>query len=155
MQIIVQPVGWVTAQRSVALDDYWGQTEAIIELNESFSDESLMGLESFSHVEVLFYFDQVDQSKIVTDARHPRNNADWPRIGIFAQRGKNRPNRIGSTICPIVRVEGKRLFVLELDAIDGTPVLDLKPVMAEFLPRTEVTQPQWSHELMSEYWKTF
>jgi hypothetical protein len=52
--------------------------------------------------------------------------------GIFAQRGKNRPNRIGSTICQVVRVEGTRLFVSELDAINGTPVIDIKPVMVEF-----------------------
>jgi len=105
------------------------------------------------HAEVLFLFDQVDPSEIVTGARHPRNNPEWPAIGIFAQRGKNRPNRIGSTICRILRREGRRLFVAELDAIDGTPVLDIKPVMAEFLPREEVRQPSWSRELMSRYWK--
>jgi tRNA (Thr-GGU) A37 N-methylase len=74
------------------------------------------------------------------------------RTGIFAQRGKNRPNRLGTTICALVRVEGRTLVVQELDAIDGTPVLDIKPVMAEFLPRSAVRQPAWSHELMSEYW---
>lgn len=95
---------------------------------------------------------QIDPSKIVTGARHSRNNKGWPAVGIFAQRGKNRPNRIGSTICRIVRVEGIRLFVAEFDAIDGTPVLDIKPVMAEFLPRQEVRQPAWSHDLMRNYW---
>jgi tRNA (Thr-GGU) A37 N-methylase len=94
----------------------------------------------------------VDTSNVVTGARHPRGNKDWPEVGIFAQRGKDRPNRIGSTICRVARVEGTRLFVIELDAIDGTPVLDIKPVMAEFLPRGEVWQPEWSHELMREYW---
>jgi tRNA (Thr-GGU) A37 N-methylase len=49
-------------------------------------------------------------------------------------------------------VEGVALYVSELDAIDGTPVLDIKPVMAEFLPRGEVLQPAWSHELMRQYW---
>lgn len=92
--------------------------------------------------------------KIVTGARHPRNNTAWPAVGIFAQRGKNRPNRIGSTICPIVGVEGNRLMVTELDAIDGTPVIDIKPVMKEFLPRQEVKQPEWSHDIMHNYWKT-
>jgi tRNA (Thr-GGU) A37 N-methylase len=104
-------------------------------------------------VEVLFLFDQVDSSKIVTGARHPTNNSNWPAIGIFAQRGKDRPNRIGSTICRVLRREGRRLFVAELDAIDGTPVLDIKPVMSEFLPRQEVRQPSWSRELMSRYWE--
>lgn len=90
----------------------------------------------------------------MTGARHPRNNKEWPAVGIFAQRGKNRPNRLGSTICRIVRVEGSKLFVSELDAINGTPVLDIKPVMTEFLPRQEVHQPAWSHELMRQYWLT-
>lgn len=48
--------------------------------------------------------------------------------------------------------QGARLYVAELDAIHGTPVLDIKPVMAEFLPRGEVRQPAWSRELMCEYW---
>jgi tRNA (Thr-GGU) A37 N-methylase len=121
-------------------------------LADGFGSDALQGLEEFSHVEVLFFFHGVEPSKIVSGARHPRNRKAWPAVGIFAQRGKNRPNRIGSTICRIVRVEGTKLCVAELDAIDGTPVLDLKPVMAEFLPREEVRQPAWSHELMSQYW---
>jgi tRNA (adenine37-N6)-methyltransferase len=75
------------------------------------------------------------------------------RSSIAAQRGKNRPTGIGSTICRILRRGGRRLFVAELDAIDGTLVLDIKPVMSEFLPREEVRQPSWSRELMSRYWK--
>ena len=73
-------------------------------------------------------------------------------MGIFAQRGKARPNRIGSTIVRVVRREGRVLHVAELDAVDGTPVLDIKPVMREFLPREEVRQPRWSRELMQRYW---
>ena len=83
----------------------------------------------------------MDIAKVVTGARHPRNNTAWPSVGIFAQRGKNRPNRIGSTICRVLRVQGTQLYVAELDAIDKTPVLDIKPVMAEFLPREPVRQP--------------
>ncbi len=72
--------------------------------------------------------------------------------GIFAQRGKDRPNRLGSTVVEILGREGRSLLVRGLDAIDGTPVLDIKPVMAEFLPRSALRQPAWSHELMREYW---
>jgi tRNA (adenine37-N6)-methyltransferase len=134
----IKPIGFVQAPRTQV---------------EPFTAEALQGLADFSHVEVLFLFHQVQTSKIVVAARHPRNNADWPAVGIFAQRGKNRPNRIGSTMCPILRVEGTKLFVTELDAIDGTPVLDLKPVLEEFLPRQKVRQPSWSHELMLDYWR--
>jgi tRNA (adenine37-N6)-methyltransferase len=148
----MRPVGFVAGNRREVVDDFWGGDEACITLTDEFGAEALRGLDEFSHVEVLFVLDQVPAGKILTGARHPRNNPDWPLVGIFAQRTKNRPNRIGSTICRVVRVEDRRLFVAELDALDGTPVLDLKPVMAEFLPRQEVKQPRWSHELMREYW---
>jgi tRNA (adenine37-N6)-methyltransferase len=152
MQFAMQSIGIVEASRPHPQDDYWGGEQACIRLDPAYAAESLQGLAEFSHVEVLYVFHQVDPGKIVTGARHPRNNSAWPTVGIFAQRGRNRPNRIGSTVCQVVRVEGDRLFVAELDAIDGTPVLDLKPVMIEFLPRTPVRQPAWSHELMREYW---
>ena len=152
MKIELRPVGFVQASRSEVVDDFWGDEESCITLTEEFSAESLAGLGNFSHCEVLFFLSQVDPEKVVDGARHPRNNEKWPKVGVFAQRTKNRPNRIGSTICRIVRAEGNKLFVSELDAIDGTPVLDIKPVMREFLPRQEVKQPAWSHELMHEYW---
>jgi tRNA (adenine37-N6)-methyltransferase len=148
----VEAIGFAEAVRSHAEDDFWGGEEACISLTEGFTAEALQGLSEFTHVEVLFLFHEVEPSKVARGARHPRNNAAWPAVGIFAQRGKNRPNRIGSTICRVIRVEGTKLFVAELDAINGTPVLDIKPVMAEFLPRHQVRQPAWSHELMREYW---
>jgi tRNA-Thr(GGU) m(6)t(6)A37 methyltransferase TsaA len=146
------PVGYVEAVRPHAEDDYWGGEEACIRLAAEYTPDCLQGIEDFSHVEVLYLFHEVDSAKIVTGARHPRNNTAWPRVGIFAQRGKNRPNRIGSTICRVLRIDGRELYVAELDAIDKTPVLDIKPVMAEFLPREPVRQPRWSQELMSRYW---
>ena len=152
MNAEVRAIGFVHAVRPHAEDDFWGGEEACITLSEPFTAEALQGLADFSHVEVLFLFHEVDPAKIVSGARHPRNNPAWPAVGIFAQRGKNRPNRIGSTICRVVRVDGTTLFVAELDAIDGTPVLDLKPVMAEFLPRQAVRQPAWSRDLMRQYW---
>ena len=154
MKIEMTSIGMVRAVRQEAVDDDWGGSVARIVLEESFPPDALDGLTDFSHVEVLFFFDQVDPAKIVTGARHPRGNEAWPAIGIFAQRGKARPNRIGSTVCRVVGREGRELQVAELDAIDGTPVLDLKPVMQEFLPRDELRQPAWSRELMQHYRRT-
>ena len=153
MIIEVSPIGVVRTARQNAEDDYWGAVESTIELDAAYAADALDGIEEFSHAEILFHFDRVDVAKVVAGARHPRNNEDWPKVGIFAQRGKNRPNRLGSTICRVLRRQGRTLFVTELDAIDGTPVLDIKPVMREFLPREDVVQPQWSHELMEAYWK--
>ena len=152
MPITVEPIAYVRARRTTPEDDFWGGETAEIELAESLDAECLAGLEDFSHAEILFHFHQVDPAKVVLDARRPRNNPDWPRIGIFAQRGKNRPNRLGSTVVRIVAREGRVLRVAELDAIDGTPVLDIKPVMREFLPRSEVRQPDWVGALMRDYW---
>lgn len=152
MSYSVEPIAFVHAGRKNPEDDFWGGEEAQIVLIDRIEPDAFAGLESFSHVEVLFLFHQVPNEKITLGARHPRNNLAWPKVGIFAQRGKNRPNRIGSTICRVVGVEGRSLKVSELDAIDGTPVLDVKPVLREFLPREQTRQPAWATELMSEYW---
>lgn len=152
--IAIEPIAYVRGPRAAAEDDYWGGVESAIVLTDTYDPEALLGIEDFSHAEILFFFDQVEEQKIIRGARHPRNNPDWPRVGIFAQRGKNRPNRIGSTIVRVLRRDGRVLHVAELDAVDGTPVLDIKPVMQEFLPREPVRQPAWSRELMRQYWST-
>lgn len=153
MDYTVTPIGYVRGGRAEAVDDDWGEERAVIELDTSrFGPEALAGLADFSHVEVIFLFDRVAPEKIETGARHPRNRKDWPLVGIFAQRGKNRPNRIGLTTCSIVSVDGTRLEVVGLDAIDGTPVLDIKPLIREFQPHGEQRQPAWASELMEGYW---
>lgn len=146
------PVAVVVGGRTEILDDNWGDVTAIIRLEDTFTPDSLAGLEDFSHVEVVFSFNRVPEDKIETGARHPRGRDDWPLVGIFAQRGKNRPNRLGVSRAEILRVEGRDLHVRGLDAIDGTPVLDIKPVMREFEPRGAVRQPDWATELMRDYY---
>jgi tRNA (adenine37-N6)-methyltransferase len=152
MNVLLNSIGMVKSLRSQKNDDFWGDEISCIHLNDDFSSESLVGLNEFSHVEILFLFHEVDESKIFHGSRHPRNNTNWPSVGIFAQRGKNRPNRIGSTICQIHKIEETKIYLKELDAIDGTPILDIKPIMIEFLPRQEIKQPKWSHEIMKDYW---
>ena len=151
--ISMTPVGVVHSTRSIVADDNWDQERASVRLDAgAFSPESLAGLSEFSHVEVIFFMDQVAPEKIERTARHPRNNTAWPKVGIFAQRGKNRPNQIGTTICRVRRVEGTILYLEGLDAIEGTPVLDIKPWVREFGPRGDVRQPTWMTELMGAYW---
>lgn len=153
--ISLTPIGIVHSSRNKAEDDNWDVEQVYIELDASqFSPEALMGLDDFSHAEILFHMDQVDPGKIEKTARHPRNNPEWPKVGIFAQRGKNRPNQIGVTICKILKVDGLKLFLEGLDAIDGSPVLDIKPWVQEFAPRGSVFQPQWISELMQKYWRS-
>lgn len=153
MSIVLEPIAHVVSSRSVAEDDDWDAQTTRIELVESLPPDTLKGLDGFSHLEVLYHFHQVAPDQVVLGARHPRGNPRWPAVGIFAQRARNRPNRLGVTVCRLVRVEGRTLQVSGLDAIDGTPVLDIKPVMREFLPRGEVLQPAWVEELMADYWQ--
>ena len=153
MDIKISGIGTVCSTRKEIFDDNWDSEESYIELNNDFSEESLYGLDDFSHVEVIFYMDKVKKEKIVKDARHPRNRKDWPKVGIFSQRGKNRPNQIGLTISKIQKVDGKKLYLKGLDAIDGTIVLDIKPWVNEFAPRGRHRQPSWITELMKSYWE--
>jgi tRNA-Thr(GGU) m(6)t(6)A37 methyltransferase TsaA len=147
------PIGTVHSTRAATEDDHWDSVVSSIELDpEQFTTAALAALDTFSHVEIVYLFDRADPTKVEKGARHPRNNTAWPKVGIFAQRGKNRPNRIGTTICCIDRIEGLRIHVAGLDAVEGTPVLDIKPWVREFGPRGEVRQPAWMTELMRQYW---
>lgn len=150
----VKPVAWVSAQAgSDDKDDFWGGHPSVIELDPAFGEEALAGLDAFSHIEIVFVFHGVEAQTVCEGVRHPRGNEAWPRVGIFAQRGKRRPNRLGLSRCHLLRVEGRKLYVEGLDARDGTPVLDIKPWMAEFGVSGEVRQPDWSVELMRDYYR--
>ncbi|GAM97168.1 uncharacterized conserved protein [alpha proteobacterium U9-1i] len=149
----VNPVARVHSTRKDLTDDFWGAVEAEIVLEPDFDEEAFFGLADFSHVEIVFLMDRVDVAKVEAGARHPRERKDWPLVGIFAQRGKARPNRIGLTRATIIAVEGRVLRVRGLDAIDGTPVLDVKPWMDEFAPIGATRQPAWASELMRDYFK--
>ncbi|MBI3677608.1 MAG: SAM-dependent methyltransferase [Proteobacteria bacterium] len=152
-RVILQSIGWVRSTRNEAIDDDWDKIETRIELDpKQFTPAAVASLDQFSHIEVIFHFDRVPDDEIVTGGRHPRGRKDWPLVGIFAQRAKGRPNRIGSTACRLLGVDGLTLRVQGLDAIEGTPVLDIKPVMKGFLPRGEIREPAWATELLEDYW---
>jgi tRNA (Thr-GGU) A37 N-methylase len=151
--VVSRPIGQVRGGRTEPGDDSWEAVTATIELDGGqFGPEALAGLSDFSHIEVVFHFDRVAAGEITSAARHPRGRQDWPRVGIFAQRGKGRPNRLGVSICRLLSVDGITLTVQGLDAIDATPVLDIKPVMKGFLPRGEIREPRWAQDIMRNYW---
>ena len=151
-EIIVRPVARVKNTRITTEDDAWGGLVSEIILEPSLPEESLDGLEMFSHAEIIFQFHLVEEGDIIYGARYPRESLYWPKVGIFAQRGRVRPNRLGLTVVRILRREGGSLFVEGLDAVDGTPVLDIKPVMEEYLPKGPIRQPDWTHEFLKDYW---
>ncbi|MFI6818923.1 SAM-dependent methyltransferase [Nonomuraea sp. NPDC050328] len=151
--IVLEPVATVVGGRMETTDDDWNAEKAVIRLDaRRFAPEAVAGLEAFSHLEVVFHFHLVDPSSITTTARHPRGNTGWPKVGIFAQRGRNRPNLLGVSRCRLLAVDGLDLQVSGLDAVDGTPVLDIKPYLAEFGPQGETVQPEWATELMRDYY---
>ena len=151
--LTMRPIGRVVGGRTEAVDDSWDDETATIELDPTEVEAGATdGLADFSHVEVVFCFDQVDEDAVCRGTRHPRGRTDWPSVGILAQRAKDRPNRIGVTVCRVVGVGTHTIEVTGLDAIDGTPVLDVKPFLVEFAPRGEIRQPSWSTELMAGYW---
>ena len=149
----VRPIGRVASPRTGREDDDWGDVESTIRLDaDRFDADALAGLDAFSHVDVIFVFDRFDEARVTVGSRHPRGNEAWPKVGIFAQRASSRPNRLGLTTCEVVGVNGLELSVRGLDAIDATPVLDIKPHIREFQPRTPIVQPDWITELMGGYW---
>jgi tRNA (adenine37-N6)-methyltransferase len=152
-EITVTPIGRVEGGREEPLDDDWDTVDATIVLDGAqLGADATAGLGEFSHLDVVFAFHLVSDEEIERGARHPRGRTDWPSVGILAQRGKGRPNRIGVSTCALLRVDGLTLHVRGLDAIDGTPVLDVKAHFMEMGPRGVVRQPDWSHEIMRGYW---
>lgn len=150
----LESVAHVESARAEPFDDDWSNVAQTIVLDESFSEDALAGIEDFSHLEVLYVLHRVDPATVERGKRRPRGNPDWPEVGIFAQRAKNRPNRLGSTTCRLVKRDDRRLHVVDLDCIDGTPVVDIKPVCEEFLPREVVRQPRWTRDLLRGYWES-
>ena len=147
------PIGHVRSDRAHPIDDDWDHISAEIVLDPTaLTPDAVAGLREFSHIEVVYVFDRVDPRSVHRGSRRPRGNPDWPEVGILAQRAKDRPNRIGLARCRVVSIDGYVIGVQDLDAIDGTPVIDIKPWMDEFGPRGPVTQPAWSREIMSGYW---
>ena len=152
MEITVKPIGVVKNSRKQPTDDFWEGIISEIELVDDIPAEAFSGLSDFSHLEIIYYFDKVDSRDIVF-AGHPRGNPDFPLIGIFGQRKKDRPNAIGLCTVELIELTGRKITVRYLDASDGTPVLDIKPVFREFQSKGNIRQPDWVTELMKNYWK--
>ncbi len=107
--------------------------------------DALLGLDGYSHIFVLYWFDQNDTPEKRSVLRvHPRGNPDNPLTGVFACRAPTRPNLIGLTLCKVVSVADRAIQVDKIDALDGTPIVDIKP----YIPSTDsatgdVRMPDW------------
>jgi tRNA (Thr-GGU) A37 N-methylase len=153
MNVEMQPVGRVEGGRTEWFEDDWDGVEAVIRLDaDRFAPTVTQGLADYSHLEVVFLFDRIEEHDVNLEPRPARGNPAWPPVGVFAHRGPFRPNRIGVSRCRLLGVDGLAIRVSDLDALAGTPVLDVKPYLREFAPRHEVAQPKWADELMRDYY---
>ena len=115
-QFILKPVGWVKKENE----------STILKLNKDF-EPALKGLDGFSHVWVLWWFDRNDtpQKRSILQV-HPRGNPDNPLTGVFATHSPVRPNLIAMTRCKIISVKDNVIEIEKIDAFADTPVLDIK-----------------------------
>ncbi|MFH0769704.1 MAG: tRNA (N6-threonylcarbamoyladenosine(37)-N6)-methyltransferase TrmO [Chloroflexota bacterium] len=141
--ITLKPIGFVKSavkERPPLADFNWGEVVSEIVINNSLTD-ALDGLEGFSHIIVLYWMHRLTSGEVPLKT-HPRGKKELPLTGIFATRTPNRPNRIGETTVRLLQRQGNILRVEGLDALDGTPVLDIKP----YIPGREVGDnkvPKW------------
>ncbi len=149
-EYVLRTIGVVRSPVKDPVDEGWGTIESQILLEPELRD-GLRGLGEFSHVMVVSLLHGARFEPERHLVRRPRGLAEMPEIGIFAQRAKDRPNPIGITVCPLVRVDDDGVTVTGLDAIDGTPILDLKPYFPVFDTAPNARVPEWVDRLMAGY----
>lgn len=149
--ITFNPIGLVRNGITKMSTGNWAEAESKIELNADLAP-GLQGLADFSHIVVVFHLDQIppfDKAKQLL--RQPRGMEDLPPVGVFAQRTKFRPNPIGVTPARLLSIQGNVLTVTGLDAMDGTPVLDVKPFIPEFDSVENSKQADWVPAMLKGY----
>jgi tRNA-Thr(GGU) m(6)t(6)A37 methyltransferase TsaA len=146
----VEWIGVVYNEVKEPTDEGWGHVTSEIVLDETFSD-GLDGIEQFSHLLILFWMHRAAEAEPLRMRRRPQGRPDMPEVGLFAQRARHRPNPIGVTAVQLLRRDKNRLFVKGLDAINGTPVLDVKPYVPAFDAVGDSRVPGWMTRLMERY----
>ncbi len=118
-------------------------TAVSIEILDDYTD-ALLGLDGFSHIVVLYWFNQNDTSEKrrvlqVKPRKDPRN----PLTGVFATHSPQRPNLIGLTVCKIISIHDNIIEIEDIDALDGSPVIDLKCYIPGSIAEEDVHLPDW------------
>jgi tRNA-Thr(GGU) m(6)t(6)A37 methyltransferase TsaA len=145
-----EPVGIVRSPVTEMVDEGWGKVLSEIHLTGNLAP-GLRGLEEFSHIIVVFLMHKSTFNPKTDLVRRPQGRSDMPELGIFTQRAKHRPNPIGITTVKLVSVMENVLTVKGLDAIDGTPVLDIKPYFPAYDRVARPVIPEWVKRLMVGY----
>lgn len=148
-EIIMKPIGYVENDVKNKKDVSWGDDVSRILLETEYYT-GLSGLEEFTHAIIVYYLDKAVYKREEHLQRRPQNREDMPLVGIFSQRGKDRPNKIGMTSVQIIAVDERSLVVKGLDAINGTAVLDIKPYYPVY-DKKDADVPDWVNRLMEHY----
>jgi len=146
----LRPIGTVKSAIGEPMDENWGKVVSEIHLDPVLA-AGLRGLGQFSHILVLFFMHRSTFEPSRDLIRRPKGRADMPELGIFAQRAKHRPNPIGITAVELLGVDESVVRVRGLDAIDGTPVLDIKPYFPAFDQVNQPRVPEWVTKVMEGY----
>lgn len=149
-EINMKPIGFVYSSVTERMDENWGEVKSKIILESEFTG-ALLGLELFSHAIIVTYLHEADFEKDKHLQRRPRNLETMPMTGILSQRAKNRPNPIGVTAVEILSVGDDYLKIKGLDAIDKTPILDIKPYYPHYDKVDKSKVPEWVDRLMNGY----
>lgn len=141
-ELRIRPIGWVRNAVTDPRPSGWETVESELHVLPEFA-QGLKGLEEFSHIIVLFWLHLVPQELRAAGQLHPGGRTDLPLVGTFATRTQLRPNPLGMAVVPLLGVERAVLRVRGLDAIDGTPLLDLKPHLPPYDAPEQARMPSW------------
>jgi len=140
--IILKPIGIVRNEIKQPIKEGWEKVVSEIVIDDSLT-EALDGLEEFSHLIVLYWMHRSATTGRVPTKVHPRGEQKLPLVGVFATRSPKRPNPVGKATVRLLQRQGNILKVEGLDAIDGTPIIDIKPYIPEYDSPANAKVPPW------------
>ncbi len=146
MDMKTQAIGIVRNNVKESKDDDWTTVVSEIVINKKY-EQALDQIDGFSHILVIYWMNRVTPGKRLKLKVHPKRRKDLPLVGVFATRSPARPNPIGLTTVQVLERSGNVLKVTGLDAIDGTPVLDIKPYIPGYDSPTRAKTPAWIKNL--------
>jgi tRNA-Thr(GGU) m(6)t(6)A37 methyltransferase TsaA len=142
-RLVLEPIGWVrNAEHDAARQD-WRGVRSRVELRPDF-EAALLGLGDYSHVIVVGWLHEIPTELRGRARAFPSGDDRFPLQGALALRGGARPNPLSVTVCRLRRIEGATLGVEDLDLIDGTPVVDVKPYIAFYDSVPKASIPKWA-----------
>lgn len=140
---ILRPIAVVRNGVREPRPDGWEQVRSDLIFRDDLL-AALDGIEQYSHVIVVFYCHRVPEEERTTGRIHPRGDESLPEQGVLATRSQRRPNALGVAVVPLLRRRRNILRVRGLDAIDGTPVLDVKPYIPHYDSVADARVPDWA-----------